>query len=71
MVMARVTTGVLNITTKDPKGLARIQWETWSPSGWFTDAEFEATAESFANPDWVEITLNGYRGRWRQHPKKL
>jgi pimeloyl-ACP methyl ester carboxylesterase len=50
----------------DPKGFARIQWETWSPSGWFDDAEFEATAQSFANPDWVEITLNGYRGRWRR-----
>jgi pimeloyl-ACP methyl ester carboxylesterase len=52
----------------DPKGFARIQWDTWSPPGWFDDAEFEATAESFANPDWAEITLNGYRGRWRTEP---
>ena len=49
----------------DPKGFARIQWDTWSPPGWFDDAEFEATARSFTNPDWAEITLNGYRGRWR------
>jgi pimeloyl-ACP methyl ester carboxylesterase len=53
----------------DPKGFARIQWDTWSPSGWFDDAEFEATAQSFANPDWGEITLNGYRGRWRPQPE--
>jgi pimeloyl-ACP methyl ester carboxylesterase len=53
----------------DPKGFARIQWDTWSPSGWFDDAEFEATAQSFANPDWAEITLNGYRGRWRPRPE--
>jgi pimeloyl-ACP methyl ester carboxylesterase len=49
----------------DPKGFARIQWETWSPAGWFHDAAFEATARSFANPDWVSITLHGYRSRWR------
>lgn len=48
----------------DPVGFARIQWETWSPAGWFDDAEFEETARSFANPDWVAITLNAYRSRW-------
>jgi hypothetical protein len=42
-------------------GFARIQRGTWSPPGWFDDAEFAATAESFANPDWVPITLYAYR----------
>jgi pimeloyl-ACP methyl ester carboxylesterase len=50
----------------DPTGFARIQWETWSPSGWFEDEEFARTAESFASPDWAAITLNAYRARWRQ-----
>ena len=50
----------------DPKGFARIQWDTWSPPGWFDDAEFDATARAFDNPDWVPITLNGYRRRWRK-----
>ncbi|QCP54084.1 alpha/beta hydrolase [Trinickia violacea] len=50
----------------DPKGFARIQWDTWSPAGWFDEDEFARTAESFDNPDWVAITLNGYRRRWRQ-----
>jgi pimeloyl-ACP methyl ester carboxylesterase len=49
----------------DPKGFARIQWDTWSPAGWFDDDEFARTAASFDNPDWVPITLNGYRRRWR------
>ena len=49
----------------DPVGFARIQWDTWSPPGWFDDAEFAATAKSFENPDWTSITLNAYRGRWR------
>ena len=49
---------------RDPLGFARIQWDTWSQPGWFDDAEFAATAESFTNPDWVPITLNAYRGRF-------
>jgi pimeloyl-ACP methyl ester carboxylesterase len=48
----------------DPVGFARIQWETWSPAGWFDEAEFAKTAESFLNPDWTSITLNAYRARW-------
>jgi pimeloyl-ACP methyl ester carboxylesterase len=50
----------------DPIAFARIQWETWSPPGWFDDDEFHATAPSFANPDWVAITLNAYRSRFLQ-----
>jgi pimeloyl-ACP methyl ester carboxylesterase len=48
----------------DPIGFARIQWETWSPTGWLDEAEFFKTAESFSNPDWVNITANAYRSRW-------
>ena len=53
---------------RDPKGFARIQWDTWSPPGWFDDAEFDATARSFENPDWTVITLHGYRARWLPEP---
>jgi pimeloyl-ACP methyl ester carboxylesterase len=49
----------------DPVGFARMQWETWSPPGWFDAAEFATTAESLSGPDWVRITLNAYRSRWR------
>jgi pimeloyl-ACP methyl ester carboxylesterase len=52
----------------DPIEFARLQWETWSPTGWFEPAEFTATAESFRNPDWAAITLNGYRSRWQPEP---
>jgi pimeloyl-ACP methyl ester carboxylesterase len=54
---------------KDPKGFARIQWETWSPPGWFDEPTFEAVARSFENPDWLAITLSNYRGRWRDEPR--
>jgi len=48
----------------DPVGFARIQWDTWSPSGWHDDDEFEQTARSFLSSDWVPITLNAYRSRF-------
>jgi len=49
---------------RDPLGFARIQWDTWSPPGWFDEAEFAATAENFTNPDWVPVTLSAYRARF-------
>jgi pimeloyl-ACP methyl ester carboxylesterase len=49
---------------QDPVGFARIQWDTWSPPGWFDEAEFAATAAHFGEPDWAAITLNAYRSRW-------
>lgn len=48
----------------DPHGFARIMWDTWSPPGWFDEAEFAATAEAFDNPDWLDVTLHSYRHRW-------
>jgi pimeloyl-ACP methyl ester carboxylesterase len=48
----------------DPRGFARTMWDTWSPPGWFDDEEFDATAASFNNPDWIDITLHSYRHRW-------
>jgi pimeloyl-ACP methyl ester carboxylesterase len=49
---------------KDPKGFARTAWTMWSPPGWFDAKTFEAVAQSFSNPDWVDVTLNSYRARW-------
>jgi pimeloyl-ACP methyl ester carboxylesterase len=42
----------------------RDLWRTWSPGWSFSDAEFDATAASFDNPDFVEIALHSYRVRW-------
>jgi pimeloyl-ACP methyl ester carboxylesterase len=54
---------------KDAKGFARAQWDTWTPQGWFSDAEFEATARSFENPDWADVTVHSYRVRWAEADK--
>lgn len=50
---------------KDPIGFARIQWDTWSPAGWFTEDAFREASQTFNTPDWIAITLNGYRSRYR------
>jgi pimeloyl-ACP methyl ester carboxylesterase len=42
----------------------RYIWEIWAPQWKFSDQEFDATAASFDNPDWAEITLTSYRHRW-------
>ncbi len=44
--------------------VCRYLWQTWAPSWKFTDEEFETTAASWDNPDWVDITLHAYRVRW-------
>jgi pimeloyl-ACP methyl ester carboxylesterase len=54
---------------EDPIGFARLQWETWSPPGWFDEAEFERAAQSFDNPDWLAIMLSSYRSRWREEKR--
>lgn len=42
----------------------RKLWETWSPDWKFTDEEFEETAASFDNPNFVEVAIHSYRHRW-------
>jgi pimeloyl-ACP methyl ester carboxylesterase len=54
---------------REAKAFAHIMWETWAPAGWFTESEFEATAASFENPDWADVTLHSYQVRWGEAPK--
>ncbi len=49
---------------RDPVGFARIQWDTWSPEGWFAEEDFQIASKHFGKPDWAEITLNAYRSRY-------
>jgi pimeloyl-ACP methyl ester carboxylesterase len=41
----------------------RKLWELWSPNYHFDDAEYERTARSFDNPDFVEVSIHSYRHR--------
>jgi pimeloyl-ACP methyl ester carboxylesterase len=43
------------------KELCRLLWHSWSPNWKFSDREFEQTASSFENPDFVSIVIHAYR----------
>ena len=50
--------------SEDAAGFCRELWRTWSPGWRFSDAEYEATARSFDNPDFVDVVMHSYRYRW-------
>ncbi|CAM2154816.1 Pimeloyl-ACP methyl ester carboxylesterase [Pararobbsia alpina] len=49
---------------RDRHNFTRLMWGTWSPSGWYTEADFNEAAVAFDNPDWASIVLHSYRHRW-------
>ncbi|WP_137702128.1 alpha/beta fold hydrolase [Marimonas lutisalis] len=49
---------------KDRKGVARLLWRMWSPKWDFSPEVFERTAQSFDNPDFVEVVIHSYRHRY-------
>ncbi|MFT4211146.1 MAG: alpha/beta hydrolase [Microbacterium sp.] len=48
--------------------LARQLWQEWSPHWSFDDSTFMATAESFGNPDFVDVVIHSYRVRYGLTP---
>ena len=46
----------------------RYLWHAWSPTMQFTETDFERTAASWDNPDWVEVVLHSYCFRWGAAP---
>jgi pimeloyl-ACP methyl ester carboxylesterase len=53
---------------QDRRDICRLLWRLWSPNYAFDDATFEATAQSFDNPDFVEVVIHSYRHRHRAAP---
>jgi pimeloyl-ACP methyl ester carboxylesterase len=43
---------------------AKLLWQQWSPDWSFTDDEFNTTATSFDNPDFVDVVVHSYRHRY-------
>jgi pimeloyl-ACP methyl ester carboxylesterase len=50
--------------TRHRRQLCKLLWTLWSPSWHFDDETFDRTAESFDNPDFVEIVIHSYRHRF-------
>jgi pimeloyl-ACP methyl ester carboxylesterase len=44
--------------------IVRLLWRLWSPNWTFDDATLQATASSFGNPDFVDVTIQSYRHRY-------
>lgn len=43
------------------QALCRLLWRLWSPEWRFTDTEFDRTATSFDNSDFVDVVVQSYR----------
>lgn len=50
--------------TANRDDFCRLLWELWSPSWKFSDATYQATAQSFPNPDFVDVVTHSYRHRF-------
>ncbi|MBV8214105.1 MAG: alpha/beta hydrolase [Verrucomicrobia bacterium] len=50
------------------RAICRLLWGLWCPNWKFNDAEFNETARSFDNPDFVEIVIHAYRHRYGAAP---
>ena len=46
------------------RDMARLLWRLWSPQWTFSDADFDRTAPSFDNPDFVDVVIHSYRHRF-------
>jgi pimeloyl-ACP methyl ester carboxylesterase len=57
-----------NGLTVNREGICRLLWQLWSPNWRFDDATFARSAESFQNPDFVDVVIQSYRHRHRAAP---
>jgi len=49
---------------RNRRALCRLLWRLWSPTWSFAQAEYERTADSFDNPDFVDVVIHSYRHRF-------
>jgi pimeloyl-ACP methyl ester carboxylesterase len=50
--------------TQNRRDIARLLWRLWSPNWSFDEATFEATAASFDNADFADVTVQSYCHRY-------
>ncbi|AIS17302.1 alpha/beta hydrolase [Pseudomonas rhizosphaerae] len=46
------------------ESFCKLLWQQWSPTWTFSDALFSASAQSFHNPDFVDVVTHSYRHRF-------
>ena len=50
--------------SQNRRELCRLLWRLWSPNWAFDDETYSRTAESFDNPDFVDVVVHSYRHRY-------
>ena len=50
--------------SENRREFCKLLWRLWSPTWKFTDEEFDQTAVSFDNPDFVDVVIHSYRHRY-------
>ncbi len=53
---------------KNRDEFCKFLWKLWSPTWRFTDEQYNRTAESFRNPDFVNTVIQSYRHRYANAP---
>ncbi len=53
---------------RNRRDLCRLLWSLWSPDWRFDEATYASTAESFDNPDFVDVVIHSYRHRFALVP---
>jgi pimeloyl-ACP methyl ester carboxylesterase len=48
--------------------ICKFLWKDWSPTWCFDEAEYDRTAPSFDNPDFVAVVIHSYRHRHQNAP---
>ena len=48
----------------DPVAFGRAQWDAWSPTGWYTEADFAEASKSWKGTAFADVVLHAYRSRW-------
>jgi len=53
---------------KNRRDIIKLLWRLWSPNWRFDDAVFVRSVESWDNSDFVDVTIQSYRHRYRNAP---
>lgn len=56
------------VLRRDVRAFIRHVWSIWAPDHPLGDAAFEATAPSFDNPAFADVTIHSYSVRWGNAP---
>ena len=53
-----------NGLTQNRHGIGKLLWRQWSPEWEFSDATYDASAQAFDTPDFVDVVIHSYRHRY-------